>query len=308
MMNALAYKPALNDEDRLAAAHAMLLQDRIDEAIALFETVQADAVAERVQYDYLQAYVAFYREAPGLAREIADRHLTHPVDRWREMFAEIDRQVEEIEGATRSDLMDGAQDQQQLASTEPNFDFRIEGGRAIVESRNLDELHVNYYLMDLELLFSRNPFELASAERFSSIRPNAEETRRLFAGERTLTFDLPQEFRNRNVLVEIMAGGSRKSQVAFANALAVQVIENYGQTLVTHQTTGRPLARVYCKVYARMADGSTRFYKDGYTDLRGRFDYASLSTDELDRVTRFAILIADAERGSTIREAAPPKR
>ena len=28
------------------------------------------------------------------------------------------------------------------------------------------------------------------------------------------------------------------------------------------------------KVYAQMQDGGVQFYKDGYTDLRGRFDYA----------------------------------
>ena len=60
--------------------------------------------------------------------------------------------------------------------------------------------------------------------------------------------------------------------------------------------------------YARMSGGEVRFYKDGYTDLRGRFDYASLSTDELDRVERFALLVLHDEHGALIREAAPPKR
>ncbi|MDG1897698.1 MAG: hypothetical protein P8J37_22595 [Fuerstiella sp.] len=36
------------------------------------------------------------------------------------------------------------------------------------------------------------------------------------------------------------------------------------------------------KAYAKMKNGSTQFYKDGHTDLRGRFDYASLSTNDLD--------------------------
>ena len=40
---------------------------------------------------------------------------------------------------------------------------------------------------------------------------------------------------------------------------------------------GAPLPRAYVKVYAKYPDGSIRFYKDGYTDSRGRFDYASLS-------------------------------
>ena len=51
-----------------------------------------------------------------------------------------------------------------------------------------------------------------------------------------------------------------------------------------------------------------RFYKDGYTDLRGRFDYVSLNTGELDTVTSFAILILNEKHGAIIREAKPPKQ
>jgi len=54
--------------------------------------------------------------------------------------------------------------------------------------------------------------------------------------------------------------------------------------------------------------GQIKFYKDGYTDLRGRFDYTSLNTNEIDRVSRFAILILSPTDGAVVREAAPPKR
>lgn len=67
-----------------------------------------------------------------------------------------------------------------------------------------------------------------------------------------------------------------------------------------------PLPRTYIKVYARFADGAVRFYKDGYTDLRGRFDYGSLNTDDLTRVKRFAILVISDAHGSLVREADPP--
>jgi hypothetical protein len=66
------------------------------------------------------------------------------------------------------------------------------------------------------------------------------------------------------------------------------VIENYGHLRVTAKETGKPLPKVYVKAYARMKDGAVRFYKDGYTDLRGRFDYSSLNSNELDFVANFA--------------------
>jgi hypothetical protein len=57
-----------------------------------------------------------------------------------------------------------------------------------------------------------------------------------------------------------------------------------------------------------MKDGGVQFYRDGYTDLRGRFDYTSLSTNEIDNVDRFAILIMTDSDGAIVREAAPPLR
>ncbi len=50
--------------------------------------------------------------------------------------------------------------------------------------------------------------------------------------------------------------------------------------------TGQPLAKVYVKVYAQMQDNRVEFYKDGYTDLRGRFASTSLSTNQLDFVKK----------------------
>ena len=51
-----------------------------------------------------------------------------------------------------------------------------------------------------------------------------------------------------------------------------------------------------------------KFYKDGYTDLRGRFDYTSLNTNEIDRVEKFSLLVLSETDGVVVREASPPKR
>ena len=66
--------------------------------------------------------------------------------------------------------------------------------------------------------------------------------------------------------------------------------------------------KTYCKVYAKLKNGQVRFYKDGYTDLRGRFDYTSLSTNDLDNVEKFSVLVMNDDLGATVREAIPPKR
>ena len=87
----------------------------------------------------------------------------------------------------------------------------------------------------------------------------------------------------------------------------VQLSEGHGQLRVARQGGG-PVPRAYVKVYARLQGGAVELYRDGYTDLRGRFDYASTSSDMLDRVERFAILVMSPQDGALVREAAPPVR
>jgi hypothetical protein len=100
----------------------------------------------------------------------------------------------------------------------------------------------------------------------------------------------------------------RKAQVHYANDLVTTLAHAYGQLRVQRASDGDALAATYVKVYARKRGGEVTFYKDGYTDLRGWFDYASLSTSELDVVDRFAILVCSDHTGAAILEAAPPAR
>ena len=57
-----------------------------------------------------------------------------------------------------------------------------------------------------------------------------------------------------------------------------------------------------------MKDGRIRFCKDGYTDLRGRFDYALLSTNDLDQLDGFVLLVMSDDYGADVREVTPPAR
>ena len=145
-------------------------------------------------------------------------------------------------------------------------------------------------------------------DQFTYLVPNTTAKIELPAKKIAHTFALSKAFHSSNVMVEIVANGIRKSQAYYANTLAVQMIENYGQVRVTDQAKGKALPKTYVKVYGKLANGQVRFYKDGYTDLRGRFDYVSLNTGELDTVTSFAILILNEKHGAIIREAKPPKQ
>ena len=188
------------------------------------------------------------------------------------------------------------------------MELQVEAGRIRLDARNLTRCTLNFYPMDIELLFSRNPFLQEGAAQFSYIRPVLSRTVEIPAGKSEALVDLPAEFKARNVMVEALAAGVRKSQAYYANTLRVQMVEAYGQLVVTHAESGKPVAGAYVKVYAKMADGAVKFFKDGYTDLRGRFDYASLNTNELESTARLAVLVLSDTFGAVVREAAPPKR
>ena len=310
LLGVLNCRANLDDTDCMAVAYYLLLQDRLEEGMAFFARVEPNKISTRIQYDYLKAYLDFYSNDHKLARGIAAAYKEYPVDRWRNVFAEISSQLDEVEGkgGPITDKDDRTQAQTRLAASEASFEFKVESRKVSITYQNLTECQVQYYLMDIEALFSGNPFVQQYEGQFAYIRPNRSETVRLPEKKAGFEFDLPKEFNSSNVMVEIVAGGVRKAQAYYANSLAVQVVENYGQLKITHQTTGAPLSKVYVKVYARMKTGEVAFYRDGYTDLRGRFDYTSLSTNELDNVDKFSLLAMSETEGAVIREAMPPKQ
>jgi hypothetical protein len=341
LLKILAHEPKLDAADQMSVVYYLFLQDRIEEALARFKTIQADALPTRIQYDYFRCYAAFYEEALADARGVASQYASYPVDRWRKLFADVLAQLDEIEGKAAapapeqgaSPKPDREAQQGNLASTEPSFDFKIEAGKIGLSWKNLSEVTINYYLMDPELLFSSSPFVTQDSGRFSIIKPAKSMRQALPADRDTLEIPLPQEFEKSNVLVEILGAGQRKAEAHHANTLQLTLVENYGRLELRDSIAGKAVSKAYVKVYARLKNGQIRFYKDGYTDLRGKFDYASLNTGseapgpeprassgapangfdyqmlrpaELGEIDRLAILVLSDTHGTVVREVAPP--
>jgi len=336
LLRILAHKPALDAIDEMSVVYHLFLQDRVDEALARFHSVKADALPVKLQHDYFRCYAAFYEGNLADARGIAMQHANDPVTRWRELFAEVTSQLDEIEGrgAKSGDKPDREKAQAELATTEPVFDFKVEKQTLAITSRNLKEVTVNYYLMDPEFAFSSSPFAGQDAGRFSIIKPNKTATLALPADRDVLESPLPAEYAKANVLIEILGAGKRKAKAHHANTLKLAVTENYGRLEVRDGNNDKALPAAYVKVYARLHGGAVRFFKDGYTDLRGRFDYASLNSPaspppvpvplnaadtpangldyqmlkpgELGNVEKLAILVLSDANGAEVKEVAPP--
>lgn len=55
------------------------------------------------------------------------------------------------------------------------------------------------------------------------------------------------------------------------------------------------------KTFAKKKDGTVVFYKDGYTDLVGRFDYASRNSSDVSKIEKFAIFVMSDDLGNKIK-------
>jgi hypothetical protein len=312
LMHVLSYKKQLSDEEHLALVYYLLLQHRITAALEHFEQVDRANVETKLQYDYFATVIDFYQGDLELARSMAEKYSDYAIPRWRKLFRNVKSQLAEIDGEAGdvADPDDRSQQQDKLAGTEPSFEFKVENRTVTLSHRNLEAVTVNYYPMDIELLFSRKPFVESGhvVEAFNFIEPKISRDVALEKEQGQHEIDLPQELSNTNVMVEVEAAGQSQAEAYYANTLSVHMIDTYGQLKVTHRESGDALDTVYVKVYARMKDGDVQFYKDGYTDRRGRFDYVSLNTDEIDDVKKLSILILSEKHGAVVRETAPPAK
>ncbi len=346
LLGILAHKPQLDAMDSMSVTYHLFLQDRVEEALPRFHAVDAAALPTRIQHDYFKCYAGFYEGNLAEARGIAANYAGHPVARWRNLFAEVGSQLDEIEGKAAAkkndDKPDREKQQSELAATEPTFDFKVENRNIALTWKNLGDVTINYYLMDPEFSFSSSPFVSRDSGRFSIIKPTKSAKHELPKGRDALDIPLPGEFAKANVLVEIVGAGQRRAQAYHANTLKLTLAENYGRIEALDSASGKPVSKAYVKVYARLQNGTVRFFKDGYTDLRGRFDYASLNAPEnevpgipglhrapsnnaaeaapangldyqmlkpaeLNNVEKIAILVLSDTNGAAVREVNPPR-
>ncbi len=310
LLNVLKYRPSLTDADWLDVTYYLMLQDRVSEALQAFARVDASKLSSQIQHDAMRAYLAFYGDDPSQARDIALQYVDHPVARWRNQFNEILAQLDEIEGRGVAvvDPENLNQNQTGLAAAEATLDLEVAAGQVSIDYQNLEGCEVRFYEMDIEFLFSTSPFVQQGSNAFAYIRPNLTQYVPLDADQPSHSMAIPAQFASSNLMIEVRGAGVTRRQAHYANELNVQAVEAFGHLKVTHAQMQTALPKVYVKVFAKLANGTTRFHKDGYTDHRGRFDYVSLSARDSEAIERFSVLILSENDGAVIRELAPPQK
>ena len=112
--------------------------------------------------------------------------------------------------------------------------------------------------------------------------------------------------KNKNFYIEISSDKKKENEIYYSSLLKYSVIESIGEIKVLSPEL-KPLPKVYVKCFCETNSGLIKFYKDGFTDLRGKFDYISLNTDLINEVKKFSILMVSKEYGSIIVSCNPPK-
>ncbi len=323
----LAEKPLpLETTDRLNLVYYLLLQDRVDQALHQFELVDPASAARKapLQFDYMRAYLDFYTGSSSnyaTAREVVSRYVSYPVIGWRLLFDDVRTQLRELDGEDASAAAPTSEEEhvderravahRRAIDQSPQLAATLEARNLLIDAANVPEVTVKYYPVDLELLFSREPFltlksgaNPSADNDFSYVKPAAIET---LPAKMQTVHPVAEAMAKHNMVIEVLAGPCKELLTYFASSmLRVTLVEAFGEIKIADARSGKPLSQVYVKVFAQKS-GSHAFHKDGYTDIRGRFDYASLSSASgLKDITKFAILVASDSLGCLTREAKPP--
>jgi tetratricopeptide (TPR) repeat protein len=286
LLKHLALKPRRDwaSDDLLQVAYYLLLQGRMTEAIRWFRRVKTRGLATRLQYDYFRAYLQMTLARPERARAIALPYRAYPVKRWRRLFQMVLQHARE----SRQSAPTSRRARQALVlstNQTPELRFSMFGSTLYIHARRTKRVTVSYHLMDVEWLFSRHPFGARYARGVRLLRPNATQSFRV-SQKGMLRRRLPASLRNRNVMITVRAGSVSKRRLYYANSMLVSINPMTGIIDVRSQRMGRKLSKVYIKVYAKTGRyGRHTFYKDGYTDLRGKFQYLSRNDEGLSRMS-----------------------
>merc|ERR1719461_1449049 len=185
----------------------------------------------------------------------------------------------------------------------PQMDFECIDHGIKIKYKNEQSCLVEYWKMDLEVLFSAQPFS-ESADSYTWVSPNETTKIDKLPEKGEIKQSIPPSMKNQNSIIRITSGsGLTVTKQDYDNEIDVQTSKAAGELRVLDRK-GASVSGAYVKVYSQSTDGSIGFYKDGYTDLRGRFDYKSVSTSRQANATRYAVMVVTEKLGSSKLEIA----
>ena len=292
----LSEKSILENQDFLCLCQYFILQERHNEALEVYSRINMKPSSStissnelQIQYDYITCYLDLEK-----AKTIALLYNDYPVLTWNKYFKEISLLLKEIETEEIPQVV--------VSKKEPTLNFQVENNSIVLNYEGVQNCKVRIYEIDLEILFSNNPFLIKDTQSFSYVQANTEISIELSGNAHSVSLE---EYKGKNILIEVDYKTYSISKSHFSNLLAFNCIERFGVIKVM-DSNRKPRPAVYIKAFVKRKSGQIEFYKDGYTDIRGKFDYVSLNTDTLSTIDKFSLLVVDDELGSLVHEANPP--
>jgi len=326
----LGFSSRIEDKQWLVMTYYLLIQNRITEAIDTFGLVDPAKINTRLQYDYLSAYLAMHEGNYDKAEQIAVQHAEDQIPRWRGRFSQLAAQLKQRKNLAQTEqlvavdagkgrepipegsgdlaVMDRELQQASASEQQPEVVVRVEGNTLRIDHRRSKEAVVNFYGVDLELLFSKAPFVRDDLQRMAMVEPMRSDSLKFESATGVGRMELDENQQRQTLLIEVVAGAARSTALYYGGDITTYVSEGFGQLQTTDSESHRPIPSAYVKVYGKYSNGQIKFFKDGYTDSRGRFDYASISAADAQGASRFAILVISDEKGATVHDVAAPNQ
>ena len=312
--------PKINDYEYLRLCYYLILQQRIKDAEIIYNKIDKKNIignlsSLELQYDYLTAYLDFCNGYPKFekAREISKKYKNIPIISWKNMFNEIEDQLNEYDKTSNYDEKIKSEDEssqkvKDIIESDQALSLDVKNKEINIFYKNISELEIKYYLIDIEILFSRSPFVQNTKVDFGFVKPIKIEKIKVNkeSNENKYSLKISDDLKNKNFFFEVLSGQKKENGIYYSSLLKYSLIEAIGEIKVM-TPEGKALPEVYIKCYCETNSGVSKFYKDGFTDLRGKFDYVSLNNDLINNVKKFSILMVSKEYGSIIASCNPPK-
>jgi len=284
--------------DKAALCCYLIKQNRYDRALNVFKTIDAKAAAAEFEetYNYMSAFFSLTMNECDRALKIAQDYYNNDnlPPQHRGKWEAIVKQCNESKDVSCADLT-FIPERIQVAPPMYGVECLKHKLRINHNAAARGPAMLEFWVMDLEMLFSVQPFAV-TMDSYRFMQPNHIMKNIKLTGNMKTVVDIPSDLHNSNAIIRLTWGVEGKEVVIndYDNEIDVQVSRGAGEVRVVsteQKTCDQPVAGAYCKVYSKNNDGTTQFYKDGYTDIRGRFNFRDISTSDQLKAVRFALLV-----------------
>ena len=223
--------PTISDKEYMCLCYYLILQKRIKEANEIFKKINYNNIkgtnltSLELQYDFLTAYLDFSDKSSDFnkAREICKKYNNFTIISWENMFKEINGQLNEYEGITDFENIILNEERTSIQKIQEEFlSLEIKNVDLIIKYKNISELIIKFYLIDIELLFSKSLFINTKID-FDVVTPNKllkyKIEQNLSDDVNCKTIPIPQELQKNNFYIEVMSNNKKVYDIYYSSLL-----------------------------------------------------------------------------------------